>query len=198
MNIPALLADIKNGAKTGINEAEAKALLKEFGVPVVPETVVANYNEAISVALELGYPVVIKGLGSALAHKTERGLVHLNLNNSQDIENAVNAIITAAGDDLDGLLIQPQIQGKRELVAGLFRDPQFGPVIMFGIGGVFTEAIADVTFRLAPITENDAKEMLTEIRAAALLGKYRGEAAINRKQIIQTLSGLSRIGVELS
>ena len=102
MNIPALLADIKNGAKTGINEAEAKALLKEFGVPVVPETVVANYNEAISVAVELGYPVVIKGLGSALAHKTERGLVHQNLSNSQDIQNAVNAILTAAGDDLDG------------------------------------------------------------------------------------------------
>ncbi|MEE9496494.1 MAG: acetate--CoA ligase family protein [Desulfobacterales bacterium] len=196
MNIQVLLADIKNMAKKGVNEAEAKTLLKEFGVPVVPETVVADYNEAISAAKKLGYPVVIKGLGSALAHKTERGLVHLNLSNSQDIQNAVNAIITAAGDDLDGLLVQPQIQGKRELVAGLFRDPQFGPVIMFGIGGVFTEALADVTFRLAPITESDAADMLTEIKATALLGQYRGEAAINRKQIIQTLSGLSRIGVE--
>ncbi len=197
MSVKELIGAIRKKTKTGLNEAEAKALLKEFGVPVVPETVVANYNEAISVAKELGYPVVIKGLGSALAHKTERGLVHLNLSNSQDIQNAVNAIITAAGDDLDGLLIQPQIQGKRELVAGLFRDPQFGPVIMFGLGGVFTEALADVTFRLAPITQNDAEDMLTEIRATALLGKYRGEAAINRKQIIQTLSGLSRIGVEL-
>jgi acyl-CoA synthetase (NDP forming) len=197
MNIDVLVADIKNMAKTGINEAEAKTLLKEFGVPVVPETVVADYNEAVSAAEKLGYPVVIKGLGSTLAHKTERGLVHLNLSNSQDIQHAVNAIITAAGDDLDGLLVQPQIQGKRELVAGLFRDPQFGPVIMFGIGGVFTEALADVTFRLAPITESDAADMLMEIKAAALLGRYRGEAAINRKQIIQTLSGLSRIGVEL-
>jgi acyl-CoA synthetase (NDP forming) len=197
MSVKKLIGAIRKKTKTGLNEAEAKALLKEFGVPVVPETVVANYDEAISVAKELGYPVVIKGLGSALAHKTERGLVHLNLSNSRDIQNAVTAIITAAGDDLDGLLIQPQIQGKRELVAGLFRDPQFGPVIMFGIGGVFTEAFADVTFRLAPITESDAEDMLTEIRATALLGKYRGEAALNRKQIIQTLSGLSRIGVEL-
>jgi acyl-CoA synthetase (NDP forming) len=197
MNIHALLADIKNMAKTGINEVEAKVLLKEFGVPVVRETVVADYNEAISAANELGYPVVIKGLGSALAHKTELGLVHLNLSNSNDIQNAVEAIITAAGDDLDGLLVQPQIRGKRELVAGLFRDSQFGPVIMFGIGGVFTEALADVTFRLAPITETDVADMLTEIRATAILGKYRGEAAIDRKQIIQTLKGLSRIGVEL-
>jgi len=197
MSVNELIGAIRKKTKTALNEAEAKALLKEFGVPVVPERVVANYNEAISVAKKLGYPVVIKGLGSALAHKTERGLVHLNLSNSQDIQNAVNAIITAAGDDLDGLLIQSQIQGKRELVAGLFRDPQFGPVIMFGLGGVFTEALADVTFRLAPITESDAADMLTEIRATTLLGKYRGEAAISRKQIIQTLSGLSRIGVEL-
>jgi acyl-CoA synthetase (NDP forming) len=141
MSVKKLIGAIQKKTKTSVNEAEAKALLKEYGVPVVPESVVADYNEAISAAKELGYPVVIKGLGSALAHKTERGLVHLNLSNPQDIQNAVNAIILAAGDDLDGLLIQPQIQGKRELVAGLFRDPQFGPVIMFGIGGVFTEAL---------------------------------------------------------
>ena len=122
MSVKELIGAIQKKTKTSLNEAEAKALLKEYGVPVVPEAVVADYNEAISVAKELGYPVVIKGLGSALAHKTERGLVHLNLSNPQDIQNAVNAIILAAGDDLDGLLIQPQIQGKRELVAGLFRD----------------------------------------------------------------------------
>ena len=197
MNIQALLADIKNMTKPAINESEAKALLKEFGVPVVPEVVVADDSAAISAARELGYPVVVKGLGSTLAHKTERGLVHLNLNSSQAIQNAVGAITRAAGDDLEGFLVQPQIQGKREWVAGLFRDPQFGPVIMFGVGGVFTEALADVAFRLAPITESDAADMLTEIRAKALLGSYRGEAAINRQQIIQTLSGLSRIGVEL-
>jgi hypothetical protein len=114
MSVKELIGAIQKKTKTSLNEAEAKALLKEYGVPVVPEAVVADYNEAISVAKELGYPVVIKGLGSALAHKTERGLVHLNLSNPQDIQNAVNAIILAAGDDLDGLLIQPQIQGKRE------------------------------------------------------------------------------------
>jgi acyl-CoA synthetase (NDP forming) len=197
MNIGNLLIDLKNGNKTGLNEAEAKALLREFGVPVVQEAVVKDAPEAISVAGELGYPLVIKGLGATLTHKTERGLVRLNLNNPQDIQEALEAIKAAAADELDGFLVQPQIQGKRELVAGLFRDPQFGPVVMFGIGGVFTEAFADVSFRLAPITETDAAEMLTEIRATAFLGKYRGEKAIDREQIIQTLRGLSRIGVEL-
>jgi acyl-CoA synthetase (NDP forming) len=197
MNIGDLLADLKNRNKTGLNEAEAKALLGEFGVPVVRETVVKDAREAVSVAGELGYPVVIKGLGAKLAHKTERGLVRLNLNNPQDIQAALEAIAAAAADDLDGFLVQPQIKGNRELVAGLFRDPQFGPVVMFGIGGVFTEAFADVSFRLAPLTEADAAEMLTEIRATAFLERYRGQEAINRKQIVQTLGGLSRIGIEL-
>jgi acyl-CoA synthetase (NDP forming) len=196
MNIGNLLTDLKNNNRTGFNEAEAKALLREFGVPVVQEAVVKDVQEALSVAHELGYPLVIKGLGARLTHKTERGLVRLNLNTPRDIQEALEAIRESAADDLEGFLVQPQIQGKRELVAGLFRDPQFGPVVMFGIGGVFTEAFADVSFRLAPITEIDAAEMLSEIRAAAFLGKYRGEEAINRKQIIQTLSGLSRIGVE--
>jgi len=197
MRIHKIMTDIKNGDKTGLNEAEAKLLLKEYGIPVVPEKVVANDRKAISAASELGYPVVVKGLGSALAHKTEQGLVHLNLNAPRDIQKAVAAIIAKAGDGLEGFLVQPFLQGKRELVAGLFRDPQFGPVVMFGIGGVFTEAFSDVTFRLAPITETDAMDMLSEIRAKALLDKYRGEEAIDRLQIIRTLQGLSRIGIEL-
>jgi acyl-CoA synthetase (NDP forming) len=197
MRVKELVDAIRNKTKTRINEAEAKALLKEFGVPVVPETAASNAQEAVVAADRFGYPVVVKGLGAELAHKTERGLVHLNLNTSQAVEKAVDAIIASAGDDLDGFVIQPQIQGKRELVAGLFRDPQFGPVVMFGIGGVFTEALADVAFRLAPVSETDAADMLTEIRAKALLGEYRGEEAIHRRQIIQTLQGLSRIGVEL-
>ncbi|MEJ2100538.1 MAG: acetate--CoA ligase family protein [Desulfobacterales bacterium] len=196
MSMGNLLMDLKNNNKTGFNEAEAKALLRGYGVPVVQEVVVKDAQEAISVANELGYPLVIKALGATLAHKTERGLVRLNLNTPRDIQEALEAITASAADDLEGFLVQPQIQGKRELVAGLFRDSQFGPVVMFGIGGVFTEAFADVSFRLAPITENDAAEMLSEIRATTFLGKYRGEEAINREQIIQTLTGLSCIGIE--
>ena len=191
------MAAIRKGKQVGVNEAEAKALLKEFDVPVVPETVVVDSAQAVRAADTFGYPVVVKGMGSALMHKTERGLVKLNLPDAPAVQTAVETIKQSAGDDLDGFVVQPQIQGKRELVAGLFRDPQFGPVIMFGIGGIFTEALADVSFRLAPITKTDATEMLSEIRAKAMLGPYRGEEAISDQQLIQTLMGLSQIAVEL-
>lgn len=196
MDISVLRSAIKNKAKNEMNEVEAKCLLNEFNVPVVPETMALDDKEALKAADAFGFPVVVKGLGSALAHKTERGLVHLNLSHQKAVQKALAAIRAAAGDDLEGFVVQPQIQGQRELVAGLFRDPQFGPVIMFGIGGVFTEALADVSFRLAPINETDASDMLGEIRASAFLGPFRGEQAINRQQIIQTLIGLSRIAIE--
>ena len=178
MDFSALLSDLKQQNKTRINEVEAKDLLKEFDVPVVPETVAANTQEAVAAADAFGYPVVVKGLGAELAHKTELGIVHLDLKTAQAVQNAVETIAASAGDDLEGFVVQPQIKGQRELVAGLFRDPQFGPIVMFGLGGIFTEALADVSFRLAPMSMTDATEMLSEIRAKAMLGPYRGEKAI--------------------
>ncbi len=197
MDIKQLMTAIGKGLQKGINEAEAKRVLDAFDVPVVPEAIAEDTAQAVRAAEAFGYPVVVKGLGRTLTHKTESGLVQLNLHDRQSIEKAVDAMLKSDGDNLEGFVVQPQIEGKRELVAGLFRDPQFGAIVMFGIGGVFTEALADVAFRVAPITETDAAEMLAEIRAKALLGPYRGEEAINRRQLIQTLMGLSRIAVEL-
>ena len=123
-------------------------------------------------------------------------MVHLNITDSKAAAEAVASIARVAGDQLEGFLVQPYIKGNREFAAGIFKDQQFGPVIMFGIGGTFTEALADVTFRLAPITETDAAEMLNEIRAKALLANFRGQSAADRKLLIRTLMGLSRIAVE--
>ena len=159
--------------KTYLNEYESKLLLKEYGIPVIYEIVASNEDEAVEAAQKIGFPVVLKGLGATLLHKTERGLVRLNLADPQAVSTAAYAVAKEAGDELEGLLIQPQVEGKREFTAGLFRDKQFGPVIMFGLGGIFAEAFSDVTFRLAPITETDAKEMLDEIKAKSLLGNFR-------------------------
>jgi len=162
---------------------------------VISETVALSEDEAVKVAQKIGFPVVLKGLGSTLMHKTERGLVHLNLTDPQSVQQAALSVSAEAGDELEGFLIQPQIQGKREFAAGLFRDEQFGAVVMLGLGGVFAEAISDVVFRIAPLTETDAADMLEEIRAKPLLGDFRGEKSADRSQMIQTLTGLSRIGM---
>jgi acyl-CoA synthetase (NDP forming) len=180
--------------KIALNDSQAKHLLKKFGIALPPERFVLRREDVAAAADSIGYPVVLKGIGATLMHKTDRGLVHLNLADSRAVENAVQSLIAGAGKDLDGFLLQPHIKGRREFVAGLFQDRQFGPVIMFGIGGVFTEAFADVAFRLAPLTENDASAMLTEIQGKALLGDFRGEKAVRQDELIQTLLGLSRIG----
>ena len=191
-----LIERAKSEGRTALNEAEAKQLLRCYGVPVVEETVVETLDDAVAQAQITGFPVALKGLGSRLTHKTERSLVRLNLKDTGDVRSAAREILEAAGDDCDGFLIQPMLLGRREFVAGLFRDAQFGPVVMFGLGGVFTEALNDVVFRLAPLNEIHAGHMLDELRAAPLLGPFRGEQVVEREQIVQTLLGLSRLGID--
>jgi len=181
---------------TALTEYASKAFLKPYGVPVVDETQVKTAAEAVEAARRTGFPVVLKGLGEKLLHKTEMKLVHLNLNDAAAVEAAAGIIEKNAGDKLEGFLVQPQVAGKREFVAGLFRDDQYGPVVMFGLGGIFTEALSDVSFRLAPLSKEDAGDMIGELRSKALLGPFRGEAAADRKLLVQTLMGLSKIGVE--
>ncbi len=190
--------DPQNNKITALNNEEARRLLEKFDIALVPERFVPRKTEAVAAASDIGFPVVLKGVGANLLHKTERGLVHLNLVDAKAVEGAVEEIANQAAKDLEGFLIQPHIQGRREFVAGLFQDDQFGPVVMFGVGGVFTEAFSDVSFRLAPLTETDAYEMIAEIRGKALLGDFRGEKAVDHDALIQTLLGLSCIGTEQS
>jgi len=190
---------IENALKAGrkaLNEHESKRLLAAYGVPVVPEQVARDAAEAARLAERIGYPVVLKGLGPTLLHKTERGLVHLNLGNKTAVTRAGRAIVREAGDELEGILVQPLIKGKREFVAGLSHDPVFGPTVMFGLGGIFTEALADIALRIAPVSEHDAQAQIGEIKAQKLLGPFRGEQAVDRAALVRTLMALSRIALE--
>jgi len=182
--------------RSALTEAESKNLLREYGVPVVAEATCSTPEEALVEARRLGYPVVLKGLGTRLTHKTERGLVKLHLSTDEEFRKAAGEIASAAGTDLEGYLVQPMLSGRREFVAGLFCDAQFGPVVMFGLGGIFTEALRDVSFRVTPFDEAEAAAMLDEIRAAALLGPFRGEKPADREAIVRTLVGLSRLAQE--
>ncbi len=179
-----------------LTETESKKLLKTYGVPVVEETVALTIEEAVARAKIIGFPLVLKGLGVKLSHKTERGLVKLNLSSIEQVKSACLDIQKSADMDLEGFLIQPQLTGKREFVAGIFRDEQFGPVVMFGLGGVFTEALKDVVFRIAPFDEIQAQEMLAEILSRKLLSGFRGEAPANKEQLIKVLLGLSKLSQE--
>ena len=183
--------------RAALTEAEAKIVLKQFNIPVVNEKIINNINEIETECRKISYPAVLKGLGSKLTHKTEKGLVKLNLKTAEDLKAAALYIKDAAGNDLEGYLLQPMLEGRREFVAGLFFDPQFGPAIMFGLGGIFTEAIGDVVFRLAPLDDTEARRMIAELHTQKLLGNFRGEEAPDMDALVRVLMGLSEMAMSI-
>ncbi len=179
-----------------LSETESKKLLAGYGIPVAKEVIVMDAARAVEVAKKMGFPVVLKGHGTKLTHKSDRGLVRLGLSDSGQIEAAAEEIAKAAGDDLEGFLLQPMLTGKREFVAGFLRDSLLGPIVMFGLGGIFTEALDDVVFRGTPIDRVEAGAMLDEVKASSLLGRFRGERPAARKTLVNCLVGLSRLASE--
>jgi acetyl-CoA synthetase (ADP-forming) len=176
-----------------LSEVESKAVLARHGVPVLAERLVATPAEAVAAADELGYPVVAKLCGEAIAHKTERGLVKLRLGDAAAVSSAAEALLAAGRptDGVTGVLIAPMVSGNRELIAGLATDPQFGRTVMLGLGGVLAEAIADVAFRLVPLSRIDAEELIDDLATQKLLGEFRGEPAVDRSKLVDVLVGLS-------
>ena len=176
-----------------LSEAASKELLGAFRVPFPAEHRVATADAAVEAAAALGHPVVVKLGGDAIAHKTERGLVRLGLGSADAVRDAADALLAAATPD-DGevhLLVAPMLRATRELIAGLHDDPQFGMTVMLGVGGILAEAVADVSFRLAPIERTDAEEMIDDLALQALLGPFRGEPAVDRDAVAEVLLGLS-------
>jgi acetyltransferase len=176
-----------------LSEAASKVLLRAHGVVFPDEREVTTAQSAVSAADELGYPVALKLCGSTIAHKTERGLVRLRLGDGEAVAAAAIELLARAmpADGEVSLLVAPMISGNRELIAGVVRDPQFGPNIMLGVGGIIAEAIADVQFRPAPIDRIDAEEMIDGLAAQKLLGEFRGGPAVDRRQLTAVLLGLS-------
>lgn len=177
-----------------LSEAKSKELLSSCGVRFARERVVSSPENAAAAAAELGFPVVVKLNGDAIAHKTERGLVRLGLTGAAQVTAAASELLAMATPD-DGpvdLLVAEQVQGRRELIAGVVRDPNFGPVVMLGIGGIFAEAIADAVFRMVPVSARDAGAMIDDLHTQALLGAWRGEPPVDRAALAALLAALSR------
>ena len=178
-----------------LSEAASKALLRAAGVPMADEREVKTASEAAVAASEIGFPVVAKLCGDAIAHKTERGLVRLKLADVDAVERAAQELLSAATAQ-DGevtVLVAPMVQGNRELIVGVVRDPQFGASVMLGIGGIFAEAIADVVFRPAPLDRITAHEMISDLATQKLLGEFRGEACVDREKLVDVLVGLGSL-----
>ena len=186
---------VAKGQKS-LSEFESKQVLASYGIPVCRESLVQSEQEALEKAREFGFPVVLKGCGAKLTHKTEGNLVRLWLRGPEEVLQAYRDLTQAKSKDVEGILVQEMVSGHRELVIGLIRDAQFGPCVMFGFGGVFTEVLNDVTFRVAPLEEWDAMEMMQEIRANKILEAFRGEQAVDRRLLADSLIALGKIGLE--
>lgn len=178
-----------------LSEAASKDLLRRHGVPFARERIVDSADEAVAAAREVGLPAVLKLNGDRIAHKTERGLVRLGLATEDAVARAAGELLDAATPE-DGpvsLLVAPMLRGTRELIAGLLTDPQFGPVVMLGIGGVLAEALGDVAFRLAPLDLDEARSLLEDLRLQSILGPFRGEPAVDRDAVAAVLVSLAEV-----
>ena len=173
-----------------LSEYDAKQLLAGFGVPVSKEKVVATVDDAVAAAAEIGHPTVLKLSGAEIMHKTEIGGVRLGLVGDEAVASAATDLLEAGPDGAE-LLVAEQVSGNRELIAGITEDPQFGLTLMFGVGGIFAELLADVVFRLLPATDTDIEAMLDDLANPDILGEFRGEPAVDRSALVAALSGLA-------
>ncbi|MGM0454397.1 MAG: acetate--CoA ligase family protein [Thermodesulfobacteriota bacterium] len=188
---------IENAVARGqraLSEFEAKRLLSAYGIPVTRESLVHSAEEAAQAAREIGFPVVVKGSSANLMHKTEAGAVVLNITDADAAAAAFDRLAGRLGDQMDGAIVSEMVSAKREIVLGLHREPQFGPCVMLGIGGVMAEVLNDTAFRVAPFDEKEALDMAAELRSAKIFEPFRGESAADMDALGRCLTGLGRIG----
>ena len=186
---------LKEG-RTVLSEHESKEILQAYGIPVTKEretTDERGFKEALA---EIGFPLVVKASGPNVSHKTERGLVYTDIRNQQEALAAFEKIMKKAKAEGVSVLVQEMIKGSRELVAGLTRDMQFGPCVMFGLGGIFTEILQDVSFRVAPVEKSEALDMIGEIKARNILEAVRGMPAADIDRLADIVIKVGKIGCE--
>ncbi|MCF8044391.1 MAG: acetate--CoA ligase family protein [Desulfarculaceae bacterium] len=190
---------IRKSTQSGGNrilEHEAKQILQQYGVNVVAEETAKDPDEAGNKAAGIGFPVVLKAITESASHKTEKGLVKIGLTDEKAVRQAACDIVENCGENVEMFLVQPMVEGRREFVAGLSTDPQFGPVVMLGLGGIFTEALNDVSFRVAPLKEPDAVSMMDELSSKALFRDFRGEKAADTEAVKKILLALSDLALQ--
>jgi acyl-CoA synthetase (NDP forming) len=179
MAASAIIDGARKQGRTLLTEIEAKQVLEEAGVPVSPARLAKTADEAAQVAQSLGFPIVLKIVSPQITHKSDVGGVALNLNSADEVKAAFERVVASAkkaepSATIEGVAVQRMERAGTEVIVGMTTDPQFGPVMMFGLGGVMVEILKDVAFRVVPINERDARQMIDEIKGKPLLDGYRG------------------------
>ncbi|MHB8138009.1 MAG: acetate--CoA ligase family protein [Smithellaceae bacterium] len=187
---------LRQGRKT-LSEYEAKQVLAAYDIPITKEILIKDKTNLEKGMKKIGFPLVMKGCSADIAHKTEKGLIHVDIRTATEAKKAFREIMAGMEGFEGGVLMQEMIKGRRELVMGLTRDPQFGPCVMFGLGGIFTEILRDISFRRAPLEVRDAHEMMQEIRGHKILDAVRGMEAADKKRLTDMLINIGRIGLEI-
>lgn len=189
------------GRSGGQTEADSKILLGAYGIPTTREELARSPDEAVSAAARIGYPVALKGMSPHILHKTDAGLVRLGLETPEAVASAYAAleerVATQPGARFDGALVQEMVPAGVEVIVGVSRDPQFGPTVLFGLGGIFVEALEDVVLRVAPLSRRDAEAMVRSIRGYRLLEGVRGRPAADVEAVIDLLLRVSRLALDL-
>jgi acetyltransferase len=194
-----VLDNAKNDGRFAIGDAEAWNILKAYDLRIPESHLAENVEEAVQIAGEIGYPVVMKIASPDILHKTDVGGVKVGLESAEEVRDAYDLMIYRTERYLPeariwGCQIQEMAPpGGLEVLIGMNRDPQFGPLVTFGLGGIYVEALKDVTFRVAPFTRLEAEDMLNEIRSKALLEGVRGNPPVDRKAIVETLLKMGQL-----
>jgi acyl-CoA synthetase (NDP forming) len=196
--VNAALARAKDGASEWLNPEETRALLTATGIPVAPVELARTAGQAGVLAAQMGFPVAVKLASSTLTHKSDVGGVVLGLENEEQVRRAFADIGRRLDErglraQMEGVTVQPMIPDGVEAIVGMTQDPSFGPVLMFGLGGVYVELLRDVTFNVAPVTDKDVREMLTSVRGAKLLEGWRGAPAVDRAALEDAILRLSQL-----
>ena len=196
-----IIAQAKIEGRVVLLEPEAKTICVEYGIPVTKFKVACNEGEATAFAVEIGFPVVLKIVSPDIIHKSDAGGVLINLKNATEVTSGYRKIMENAKSykpdaKIVGVLVQEMAPQSTEIIVGAIKDSQFGQTIMFGLGGIFVEVLKDVNFRIAPLTADDAKEMITQLKAYPLLKGFRNTPPADINALISILCSTSRLVME--
>lgn len=199
--VRAIIARTRAAGATKLTELDALAVIEAYGIPTIGASVAATADDAVAIADGQGYPAVLKVVSPQVIHKTDVGGVRLGLRDAAAVREAFDAIMSSVrravpDATIEGVLVQRMAAGGRELIAGISRVADFGPMLLVGLGGVYVEAIRDVQLRMAPIDARDGLEMLRGLRSAAMLGAMRGEPAVALEQVADVLVRLGLLAAE--